>query len=346
MEMLGGETEGSDRWRGTGAEIGSDEWRAEQLVLKRRLGEPDLLLTGRVGDFLVDSLRTLSRYEDRNFAEIVTEIAPVVTVRKVPLPMRVTRRKLFPMRVVIHARRPALLRRALERFEPPPGIGIDIAAGSAVLPHSHGECTVGGGRPGTVAGSVVDGSGRVRRLTCAHVVSPSCLSTRPSPPPARRTGTTYMPDAVLLNGESACFPAEDLQPITPAASDQIDLLVSRNEMVRRTGGGRSGSGRLHARVDGYPDSHGDGLCRFPSLIVDPRRRTLLFWPSPFRGRSFSKDGDSGSWVLAEDGDLWVGMVVSGTPDRSFAHDVAPLMAWLEETEPGGGEWTCMCSPIS
>jgi hypothetical protein len=329
--------------------LGPEELRARRLVVETQLEQPDLLLAGRVGDYLVDAMRDFCRTGERRFGELVGELAPVVTVKPVPRLLRALRRDLFAMRVVIMSPRPDLLRRIFEAVGSPAGIGVDIVRGGLVEPQLQGSCVVGGGRSGTVAGSVETPNGTTFRPTCAHAVAPDCPSTRPSPPPPPQwREVTYLPDAVLLDGRARCFELGAVHPVLAAENSQIRKLVARCARVRRAGGRGGGHGRLQSRVVGIPNSHGDGLCNFSSLMIDPRRRLWLLWDSPLRGRGFSQEGDSGSWVVDEEERIWIGMVVSGTRDHSYAHEAGPLLRWLEQEtggEPAKG-WKCMCSAAS
>jgi hypothetical protein len=338
---------GEGRSLGTG-EASASEMRARRFVAEWQLGRPELLLAGRVLDLLIDALRAFGASHDRRFGDLVGELAPAVVVRPLPRLVRLTRRGLFPMRAVIVSRRPDLLRSILDFSEGHPGIGVDLIKGLAPTPQLRSRCMIEGGGWGTVAGTVGAATGPRFKLTCAHVAAPGCASAQPStPPPRHGVEVTYEPDVVLLDAETRCFELGGLQSIKPASVTQIEKMTVDSARVHRVGGRKGGRGRLHGQVVGIPDPHGDGLCRFPSLIIDPRRRNWLLWDSPLRCKAFSSSGDSGSWVIDDLNGTWLGMIVSGGRDRSWAHEAGELLRWLEHQQSNRGEgWTSTCLTAS
>ena len=69
---------------------------------------------------------------------------------------------------------------------------------------------------------------------------------------------------------------------------------------------------------------------FPHVTVRLPRFTLFGIPLPRWPWTFSRPGDSGSWVVTEGGANWIGMVVGDTKDKRAGYVLLahPLMNYL------------------
>jgi hypothetical protein len=313
------------------------DFDAQAELLRWQAQAPELLLLSRVGDAVLAVLQARTLLERIAFAEVVDATNPVVSIRPLPRILRRLRPALFPWRVVVATTEPKRLCNELALLRGWSGIGVDVVAGKRV--HALGACRPGGGE-GTVAGTLRDTRQRDLQLTCAHVVVRNCCSD------VWRTNVQHLangasdePDAALLDPVTSCFsfPVASAREVSCATHKQLEEIVQTERPVSRIGGSHGGpQGRVRQAPDKLqspgaviaPTGLG-GLARFPMVTLTRHRRRFRF-----NRRPFSREGDSGSWVVDGPQQLWIGMIVSGDPDMSLALHADSLTRYLAKHVPG------------
>lgn len=299
-------------------ELSADEFegRAEVVRLRHELRHPELLLAGRVVDFL--QLEGQPRELKNSWRADRQDIPVVQVVRE-----KSAKRGIFPWKVIVRTDDPARYQRAAEEAGDRIGIGIDFAP--AVQTRLLGHCQAGnGGITGSVGGVLSDG--RMPLLsTCAHVLADGCQSSRFATSPRVHTS---QPDTALLHGRSPCFNLSPSAPCQPMNDVEIDdAMVNRKAVAMRSEQRGSRRGIVLCRAAAVP--LGTHVCRFPHVQV-------LAWPTTrdrvlnMFDRAFSAPGDSGNWVFSEEDDRWLGQVVAGMDDlrTSYVTEAGPLLEFL------------------
>jgi hypothetical protein len=213
------------------------------------------------------------------------------------------------------------------------GIGVEFAP--PIRPIAFHDCA---NKPrcnissrGTVSGILRDPQEPLKEyaLTCDHVIPNTCVNLVF---PSVATDTSTLPDAVLLSPIRTCFPAAAIRvPLPPVSTYDVEGIVLEGKLVQRLGGksGRTKGLIKYPRVE-FPFR--SGTSRFPACCaVLYRLKFFWFIPIPFR-ISFSKPGDSGSWVVTKIGDevSWVGMVQSGDGRDTIVLHASALVAYFSE----------------
>jgi len=234
-----------------------------------------------------------------------------------------------PWCVVVKAREPAriidLLRPELDR------IGISLAVerpGRAA--RQTGRCLAAGGSDGQVGGYLEDG--RLRGMTCSHVLANNCQHRSYREAIAKVMG----PDVALIE-EGPCFGAlAERRAVVPRAVFPQDLvqpfrvIMTPRKRVRGELLEITAAAIYHRR-----------LHDFPHLKVWLPRFTLFGIPLPRWPLTFSRPGDSGSWVVTEGGDGWIGMVVGDAKDKTgYVLPAHPLMNYLRLRHVVGQQTNC------
>lgn len=303
-------------------------WHAVRL--RWQIEKPERLLAERV----VDVITLLSHSADpanRRSGEYYV-------VRLTPLPRALRRRRsLFPWRVVIESDENSTilrdLRDALERdreLREWLGIGIDWRYGQPLRLYGYGHCQVGqGGFNGTVSG-VVQSADDTLGVSCAHVLSSGCGSRFWPQKSPNGSYNTRRPDAALIRIGSSCFGKNIAKPETLAFlpdSRLESMAIDHTCVVRRSPRG-SRDGIVRDLVSAF--ALGDVAYRGPHLAVIPRlsRRVVML---PLMNREFSRDGDSGSWVVDAAGKTWVGIVIGGSDyplTQTYVLPSSVLVPWF------------------
>jgi hypothetical protein len=193
-----------------------------------------------------------------------------------------------------------------------------------------GRCRTSGlkGEVGGVLASPRDEVG----LTCAHTLGEGCRSVKHR---ARLKEHTLEPDVATIVPWSRCLPAADADGVF-APCDKSAAKLLRGERVVMTPSGRRGrvveithgatySGRVHD---------------FPHAQIRKDLRAFLDIP-PFWDLTYSRPGDSGSWIVTGDGQ-WLGVAVAacGFTRLSYAALAAPVVDYLVAVGAVGNDVTC------
>jgi hypothetical protein len=134
---------------------------------------------------------------------------------------------------------------------------------------------------------------------------------------------------VLLRPGS-CFHVDDRSERAYTAADRNEWgRLGRKPPMLRLGSSRGNrDGYLLGPMSGF--DHEDGWCEMPSLAIRPRRLRYGIFPAhPFKP-GFSREGDSGDWVVGGEADrTWMGMIVQGSSSLSVAHQAPALIEYFE-----------------
>jgi hypothetical protein len=295
-----------------------------EISLQWELGDERRLLVGRAADVVEALVNDAALESRRSVASVLEQTQPVVTVRPLSRLLRAAQPELYGWRVVIHTTDPPFFQQGMAGLVKWLGIGVDVARRAPVEPQA--ACRCGEGQIGTVSGAQRRSDGRVYGITCAHVLSSQCHCAAW---PMNSAGPHVGADAALLDS-SFCFkfPGPDAELFDPESSSDWDRLIAEETTVLRIGGGRGN--RRGVVVSEAPSfKNGDTLCRFPSVIIRPRKFRYGPVPWPLVRREFSRAGDSGSWIVESDANRWVGIVVCGTGGNTVAHQAKPLLDYFD-----------------
>jgi hypothetical protein len=310
-------------------ELSPSDAVGQMVRLRWQLKRPELLLLERVVD---TALGILERRLGDSSARITNGLLGAVRVE--PAKRRSRDPNIFPWTVILETNYPGLYRAEFERLRNWLAIGIDFDRPTEFV--GYGLCQVPGGERGEVGG-VLHLQDSELAMTCAHVLSDQCgsLVVRGEP---RRAG--QQPDAALISMQSPCFQIHT-QPRSgkvPATRDEIDRCHRREDTVRYANiRHKSVRGYLYGTLSEFPI---DGtVYRFPHEAVVPATRLILgILPWPPGTGLFSEPGDSGSWILTEKSDNWIGMLVGGDPftRTSYIADGQSLLSFFELELARGG----------
>jgi len=314
-------------------------WHATRLQLQ--LNDHKLLLLERVTDALVCHHRAGSIRDDEFPVRVYLE------------PNRVAS-KHYPWRAVVVSQSPGSIFTALRPISEWLGIGVEIVEPTAARKTENrnrpdttpppavtavptGRCM---GDPdaleGTVGGMITDGTSAVLGVTCRHVLSSHCgsLDRRCNPmiaPMQSAEFTQETPDVAFINLQSGCFtsPTAPSFSVSPADQRSIEVAVDRFMTVRKTPRQDTKKGVIRvAEMSGF--KLGDHFYRgmYFEIVLQSVKLWGITWPL---SRSFSKAGDSGSWVTTDEGS-WMGMVVGAfeDPAKTVALSAAHIRASFEK----------------
>jgi hypothetical protein len=213
---------------------------------------------------------------------------------------------IFPWTVIVETDHPEIFRPEFERLRS--WLPIEILFDRPGKIVRYGQCQSLGGRLGEVGG-LLDVQSERFPMTCAHVLSDSCRSLVV----ASDAEGEQQPDAALIQLGQPCFDfsAQSAFSKTPATQEDFRECKREKRTVRYANTRRKDvRGFLQATVSEFPV---EGiLYRFPHQTVVPKTRLIFgHWPWPPGSGLFSEPGDSGSWVLIEKSQRWVGMLVAG-----------------------------------
>lgn len=311
---------------------------AQSVRLSLQEASDQYLLFGRVLDALVAVLRRageLSLSPDQRFVKGGTLDVSLRLLEPKEAPPEI-----FPWVVVVGTDQPELMRESLLTIKEWLGIGIDIAAPLRFKKYEscrHSPDTVG------VSAGILRhrADGAAYALTCDHVV-PRCDCYVAHGDPT----TGLQPDAALLPLGEGCFSLDPSRLAIRRAATQREIedfsKTRKNRKVKRLGGRRRAySGLVENPMTTY--SCDEVICKFPTFSVVLEKKSFLFRliPWPLFRKTFSEPGDSGAWVLSQEDDSWLGMVVGGA-ERSLLTYVSygqALVSFFQEAltrvKPGG-----------
>jgi hypothetical protein len=310
----------------------SDAEAAAQLATFRwQMDDPLLLRLGRVADTLAD----LTARADSPYGSIVWS----VSLRLVRLPLLL--RPIAAYRghgsaarapcVVVQTHAPDVVRsrlRGLARW-----LDVAVAVEPPRLYYETARCEVSG-RRGAVGGSLRAGAEHVG-VTCAHTLGRACHSRTFS---AQLDPYTLEPDIALL-ASGPCFGNfPTAQPVVPCDLQAAKLLAETE--VRMVPSGKRGKVLDVSMTATYERRTHD----FPHVLIGRKVMTVFDLRLPW-GLHFSVPGDSGSWVMDEQG-RWLGVLVAANEDRrmSYAAVAAPVLTYLDEARAIGPGPQCFPNP--
>jgi hypothetical protein len=236
--------------------------------------------------------------------------------------------------VVVQAHDPAkivdLLSSELGRIEI--GLAVEKPRRAAIQFGACRDASIGSrGSSGRVGGYLEDG--KVRGLTCSHVLAVGCVHQR-----FRQSIEPIMGPDIALIDAGPCFEAlserRAVQPREVTSRDLLPPLVV--EMVPH----ERARGELHEITVSASYQH--RLHEFPHAQVSLPRWRLFDIALPRWPIAFSREGDSGSWVVTNDRNDWIGMVVGGTRNGQTGYVVLAhaVMEYLRELRVMGPQTEC------
>jgi hypothetical protein len=291
----------------------------QMVRLRWQIEQPELLLLERVVDA---AIAIVNRAVDQSSQVRRTELLGAIRLE----PRKRKPRDKFPWVVILETNHPEVFRSEFEILKN--WLAIEILFDQPSEIFRYGQCQMLGGRLGEIGG-LLEFSNQSFPMTCAHVLSHGCASLAIGTNP----GQGQQPDAALIQSGTPCFhwQSQSASPKTPATRQDVERCMLRADTVRY-------ANTRHKRVRGYlygtvSEFPVDGvLYRFPHEMVVPITRLLFgFLPWPLRSGFFSEPGDSGSWILTEKSDRWVGMVVGGDPftRTSYIAEGGSLLKFFE-----------------
>jgi hypothetical protein len=300
---------------------------AQKIKLEWQLQNDAYLLAERLVDLLIyyNSALSQSVRDPYYYLSFLRSNVPVIKLRR----NYVKNDKYFPWKIVISAPMDywGEVEHFLFRFRNWLPIKIELERSIYFVPH--GFCSRAIHREGTVGGVLRNGTGQVYPMTCTHVVADDCHCVHQKGEPKLYS---EQPDATLLHAN--CFiNANNLnRKLSVAHSQLVDHLILSRRPVKKVGNVISRKkGIIVGRIIDFPME--GTLFRFPHLEIVPKLDIYFgFLTWPLFHSVFSKPGDSGSWVISEGSDLWVGMVVGGDKffRKSCVAEAEPLLSFFEE----------------
>ena len=245
---------------------------------------------------LIDVLRQADKIIGKNYSKVKLSSINALMVQK--------RGNLFPYYVTIEGNDIDAFR---DLLVPLTGwLGIGIVLSERYISTFYSSCMASGGESGRVGGQIVLDTNKPILVTCSHVLGPACgeaeFMTRP-----QSSGTTSEPDIALLSPLYRCFSKpRRVTSVIPHKLSAVDF--GKIKCIKTPSGNPTG---VLYRPVGLVEISGRKY-EFPhaEILSDVKIWFDLFiWP-PWQ-RMFSKQGDSGSWVISSDEMKWLGIVVSG-----------------------------------
>jgi hypothetical protein len=219
------------------------------------------------------------------------------------------------------------------------GIGVRIARPLGWTEHR--SCTHSQAR-GTVAGYLGGhDDDSIYPLTCAHVLPPQCTQHHVTRDP--RTATEQ-PDAALLQ-QHPCVGDFNRDVVVGCVEEPElrRLWVNAIPVVRAGGYSRRVLGYVKYHHTSYTTQTG-AVEDFPACVVKTRRIRYAWGrlPLPLLRWPFSREGDSGSWVMVPKSDgsapSWVGLVAAGGEGddimESYVLKASALLDYFRRQLPG------------
>jgi hypothetical protein len=232
----------------------------------------------------------------------------------------------------------------LKQYQSWIGIAVEALEVSRFAITPTGKCQASN-KQGCIGG-YIKVNGMEFGMTCAHVLAPDCGSVVYSKgqnyPFYHQRKIYHSPDAALISVNSPCFPAQghykvSLLPATVAvyitAADSKTVLNKIPLTDWNKKGYISNPGSLMPMVNG-------NAYRFPHMAIRLLQHRYFFgmlkWPIY---SSFSKEGDSGSWITNANRDVWYGMLI-GKDDLNISYVLQsePLLDYFNYLiRPGAGQ---------
>ncbi len=188
---------------------------------------------------------------------------------------------------------------------------------------------------GTVGGMITDGANGALGVTCRHVLSFNCgsLDPRCNPIVAPMRGTEFTqetPDVAFIHLMSGCFTDPSAPSFLVSPADQRGIEVAANDyaIVQKSPQHDRRRGVIRvAEMSGF--KLGSHFYRGIHFTIAPHfvKRFGIIWSL---WRTFSKAGDSGSWIMMDEAS-WMGVVIGAfeDPAMTVALSAAHIRAFFE-----------------
>lgn len=293
--------------------------QAARLIWQLR--EPHFALTERVSDLIA----TVGRQVTSGRARRDGSPFEYPTLRLESLDESEYGNRVFPWVVVVETSNFEPYRAIIEGVKD--WLGIAVAIGPARRVELFGNCKIGAGGLDGIAGGAFSSQQQVYLLTCAHVLSEQCHSTIMRGNPKNNENE---PDAAIIRSSTPCFDSSlAATPCRQADPQEVKSYIQARTPVLKT----------HPHCDTKPGfirnyafgfDVGGTFHRFPHLEVLPILSSIGPVDWPVVGRTFSKPGDSGAWVLGRNSNIWFGMVTGGDEfsHSTFIAESGALMEYL------------------
>lgn len=298
-------------------DLDESEGAGQLATLRWQLNDDAFLLLGRT----IDLITLICRSEE-------DEEKIRSTVRQIKL-RKATRREirsnshLYPFYIVLELEDSEFWIERLRPYQDWLSIGLSIQRRIVEI-EAFGRCQVGGGREGKCGGYLSAGGAKYQ-ITCSHVLSSDCASCHycsPLPSETRR------PDIAVLLRANPCFESSFNGIKVRSITHDSAYLFKEQTFIRVPGRHRSG---IFHEVVGWATYEGR-THKFPhgqltadiSIVLD-----FFSWP-PW-ARNFSSEGDSGSWVVKDNSNDWLGVLVAGnrTTHVSYVALSGPVMDFVK-----------------
>lgn len=300
---------------------------ASQIArLKWQKGKYELLLLERVVD------AALCYYRLEIFKSDSNKYMRFPSIKLIPIKRKSN--EYIPWRVVVETNDIEFYVHAFKDLVDWFGIGVEFASEKSTK--YYGKCKHGNSSNGIVGGVLYcyDNLNNVIEkyaMTCAHVLSDTCLSIKVG---RGLSDTDGQPDVALISTTTPCFPiniASHKRVLVATNTIILDCMKNEHQVTKIYPASKNIKGYIHARISAVVVE--GQLYRFPHLEITRKfsRARLTFLPSLFN-QGFNTKGDSGSWVVEEKSEAWVGMVVAGQEffPISYLIEAEPLMDYLRE----------------
>lgn len=336
-------------------ELGFLDSLIQKVTLRMQLENDSYALFGRVVDALVAILRQTGELSLTSTKRFTNGGSLDVSLK--PLSEREFSEGQFPWVVVVGTNLPELVAEKLLTLKDWLGIGIDIARPLTVQPYW--ACGKSDDSNGTIAGLLRISSlnesnshptvSTTYALTCAHVAPKcDCHVIGEHNNNRDKEGRINGIDALLIPTNSKCLKLDtaEIDVLRTTRPSEIDTLAKPERhisgrkwnLVKRKGGeSRALPGIIlcpfacHTSV--YQPTGESEFRAIPMAQVVLYQTKYFFGliPWPMFRRYFSRPGDSGSWVLSENEESWVGMLTEGDKRAHLSYVLrAPeLIEYLE-----------------
>ena len=279
-------------------DIAVSAWHAARL--RDELTDARYLLAGRVIDLVTYFFR-------KNY---LSEEDMPSSIRIEPIKLGYRSREMYPWRIVIESSVPDLMYNLLEPLKGWIGVGVDFAKPIATTAYrvcAEGNCASEGVVGGALKFEYDEDS---LFVTCRHVLCEKCPYEYKPPTKYWYSDFTDMePDVALLRvggpyslksySRVRCMNATDIQW---ARKEDVKFKKSIDKS------------RCRAKIDiaeirmfhmGGQDYIGPHVLLTPHVV----KRFWVYWP--LFPRRFSRRGESGTWVVEDESNDWLGMVIGG-----------------------------------
>jgi hypothetical protein len=290
-----------------------EEMNGQMSRLKWQLNSTEYLLLERLTDLVIILFRD-------NYKRIFEY--PLIKLE--PLEKYERKKGNFIWKAIIEADDRYFYFDLLSKYKDWLGIPIELREKKYYRIKQNGHCT-NFAEEGTIGGHIVYDN-KEYAMTCSHVLAPNCQSVLVR---GNRHSTMFhyqnqiyqAPDAALIDTNSPCFPIKkESKNFLSCATEQVYITAADSKVVLNK------NPENDSKKNGYISNPGSLLpivkgaaYRFPHISVRLVQKKYFFglfkWPI---NPHFSKGGDSGSWVVDENTNIWYGMII-GSDDLAVTY---------------------------